>query len=132
MAQTPQLHSTSADTKPLIRGRKPSRARRRWHSSNMGTCHAMAPVSFKKVGFREAGNIDPECIPDLKQDCVLFYHPTCRQLAEKVASVSGDIELGEINWGCAATHAYKKVPCLQLACAKQVPLHVRLICVRTS
>jgi hypothetical protein len=76
-----------------------SRARRR---KTDGPIHcSAAPATTLNTAFREAGNIDPECIPDLKDDCVLFYHPSCRDLAEKVAAASSDVELGQINWGCA-------------------------------
>ena len=63
-------------------------------------CAATA-VQRVKPGFREAGNIDPERLIDVKEDCVLFYHPSCSDLAHKVAAAKGDIELGEIDWGCA-------------------------------
>ena len=56
------------------------------------------------MDFREAGNIDPADFPSLKTDSVLFYHPSCKELAEKVAATSKDIQLGEIDWGCAVAH----------------------------
>ena len=63
---------------------------------------AVAEPLKKKVGFREAGNIDLETVPQLKDDCILFYHPSCRELAGKVADCSDTVQLGEISWSCAS------------------------------
>jgi hypothetical protein len=63
--------------------------------------HSQAQVgrSFKMLDFREAGNIDPANFPSLKKNCVMFYHPSTKTLAEKVAATSTDIKLGQIDWG---------------------------------
>jgi hypothetical protein len=52
------------------------------------------------MDYRESGNIDPADFPNLKHDCVLFYHPSCMHLAEKIAGSAKDINLGQIDWGC--------------------------------
>lgn len=53
------------------------------------------------MDFRTGGNIDVTDIRGLKKDCVLFYHPSCQALAEKVAATRPGIQVGQIDWGCA-------------------------------
>ena len=53
------------------------------------------------MDYRRAANIDPADFSKLKQDCVLFYHPSCKPLAEKIAASGSDISLGKIDWGFA-------------------------------
>jgi hypothetical protein len=50
--------------------------------------------------YRVAGNINPDDFPALNNDCILFYHPSCKPLAEKIAGCALDIHLGQIDWGC--------------------------------
>jgi hypothetical protein len=45
--------------------------------------------------FRVTENIKPGAV---EKDCVLFYHPSCEELAEKVAEASESITLGQIDW----------------------------------
>ena len=59
------------------------------------------------MDFRTGGNIDVTDINNLKKDCVLFYHPSCKALAEKVAAARSGIQLGQIDWGCAAPRAHQ-------------------------
>lgn len=52
---------------------------------------------------KEGRNINPASFPAaLRKECILFYHPSTKVLAEKIAAESEDITLGEITWGCAA------------------------------
>lgn len=49
--------------------------------------------------FRVTSNITPNMIPSiLEKDCILFYHPSCKDLAEKTAASSSSITLGGIDW----------------------------------
>lgn len=51
--------------------------------------------------FRVTSNISPTMIPSiLEKDCILFYHPSCKDLAEKTAAASSSITLGVIDWRC--------------------------------
>lgn len=52
------------------------------------------------MDFRVAGNIDPsQFASQLKTDCILLFHPSCQDLAEKIAAESSDITLGHVSWG---------------------------------
>ena len=64
------------------------------------TATAPGMASAEEVHFRTAGNIDISAVAGVKKNCVLFYHPSCKDLAEKVAATSEDIVLGQIDWGC--------------------------------
>ena len=50
--------------------------------------------------FRIVENVTTEGLPEaLRRDCVLFYAPDCKELAEKIAEESGGaVRLGNIRW----------------------------------
>lgn len=50
--------------------------------------------------FRIVTNVNADDVPDaLRRDCVLFYAPDCKELAEKIAEASdGAVSLGNIRW----------------------------------
>jgi hypothetical protein len=54
-------------------------------------------LSGQPHSFRVTSNIAPTDLVHVK-DCVLFYHPSCEELAKKVASDSDSITLGQIDW----------------------------------
>ena len=58
------------------------------------------PSNNLNLTFRQGGNIDPAQFGDVAKECVLFYHPSCKELAEKVAAESDNVTLGEISWKC--------------------------------
>lgn len=57
--------------------------------------------------FRVTSNISPSMYPGvLEKDCILFYHPSCKDLAEKAAAASDSITLGVIDWRYTAPRLY--------------------------
>ncbi|KIY96815.1 hypothetical protein MNEG_11145 [Monoraphidium neglectum] len=50
--------------------------------------------------FRIVSNVNPDDMPEaLRRDCVLYYAPDCKELAEKIAEASdGAVTLGKIRW----------------------------------
>ena len=50
---------------------------------------------FRIITNVKAGDVPPA----LRRDCVLFYAPDCKELAEKIAQASdGAVRLGNIRW----------------------------------
>lgn len=69
--------------------------------------------------FRVTSNISPNMYPTLiEKDCILFYHPSCKELAEKTAAASKSIELGAIDWRCARS---RPPPVTEAAIATALP-----------
>jgi hypothetical protein len=54
--------------------------------------------------FRIVTNVNADDVPEaLRRDCVLFYAPDCKELAERIADAShGAVRLGNIRWKCVA------------------------------
>jgi hypothetical protein len=50
--------------------------------------------------FRIVSNVNAEDVPAaLRRDCILFYAPDCKELAERIAEASeGAVRLGNIRW----------------------------------
>jgi hypothetical protein len=50
--------------------------------------------------FRIVENVNADDLPEaLRRDCVLFYAPDTKELAEKIAECShGAVKLGNIRW----------------------------------
>lgn len=98
------------------------------------SCCAAGARPAKRMDYRRAGNIDPADFPKLKQDCVLFHHPSCKPLAEKIAASGNDISLGKIDWGCAlrAPRRAARLAGPQLGCGHIVDLDaLRAVALRT-
>lgn len=57
--------------------------------------------------FRIVTNVRPDDVPaSLRRDCVLFYAPDCKELAEKIAEASeGTVKLGSIRWKCVGARS---------------------------
>jgi hypothetical protein len=65
---------------------------------------SMSENNTAGFAFRVAGNLDPSQFPgQLEKECVLFFHPSCKELAAKVAATSEGITLGQIDWRCDHT-----------------------------
>jgi hypothetical protein len=57
---------------------------------------------FRSDDFRIAENLGPaDFSVTLPKECVLFYHPSCSELAARTAAASPGVTLGQIDWGCA-------------------------------
>jgi hypothetical protein len=50
--------------------------------------------------FRIVENVNADDLPEaLRRDCVLYYAPDCKELAERIAEASeGAVKLGKIRW----------------------------------
>ena len=69
-------------------------------TSTLGVQRSTSFATSTLDDFRIVENITTADLPEaLRRDCVLFYAPDCKELAEKIAEVSdGAVRLGNIRW----------------------------------
>lgn len=71
-------------------------------SSASGVARSTSFAASTLDDFRIVTNVNVDDLPEaLRRDCVLFYAPDCKELAEKIAEASdGAVRLGKIRWKC--------------------------------